>query len=258
MAPWAERSVQELLQGTNSEGSRTGPNRVGAEAWEARGPQEDPGNLDPGHLGTSGVLGQPSLVLTPDLALYLRIGLLSQGEAMTIRITVMALQLTHGNTTGLVTWRRRGLPASHPVAGRARANTRAPSWAVGDALLAAGCPKREIPGEVVVVMFPVVVIVRGVPTSRFPILELALATGGEANTRSLECSMALQPPPPPPARAQLESGTPGQAASLENRRRWARRAQGAGLAEQGLDFHLGSDVGQQGDLGPWLPLCLSS
>lgn len=78
MVPWTERSVQELLQGTNSEGSRTGSNRVGAEAWEARGPQEDPGNLDPGNLGTSGVLGQPSLVLTPALALYLRIGLLSQ------------------------------------------------------------------------------------------------------------------------------------------------------------------------------------
>lgn len=43
-------------------------------------------------------------------------------------------------------------------------------------------------------MFPVVVIGRGVPTSRFPILELALATGGEANTGSLESSFALQHP----------------------------------------------------------------
>lgn len=43
-------------------------------------------------------------------------------------------------------------------------------------------------------MFPAVVIGRGVPTSRFPILELTLTTGGEANTRSLECSMTLQHP----------------------------------------------------------------
>lgn len=34
--------------------------------------------LDPGDLGISGVLGQFSPVSTPDLALYLRIGLLSQ------------------------------------------------------------------------------------------------------------------------------------------------------------------------------------
>lgn len=114
-----------------------------------------------------------------------------------------------------------GLPASHPVAGRARANIRAPSWAVGDAPRRCGLPRKGIPEEAIVVTSPVVVIGLSVPRSRFPILELALATGGDSGLWSAGWLFARPLPPPPSTSAIGIRGTPGQAESLENRRRWA-------------------------------------
>lgn len=64
--------------------------------------------------------------------------------------------------------------------------------------------------------------------------------------QSPECRMALWPPS---TRVIVIRGTPGQAASSENRRHWARDQ--PSLAGQGHDCHLGSDVGQQGDLEEW-------